>query len=109
MGFFSTICGAIGGIRSAIGGAIERTNDTNVKKEETEFEKTQKYIKEVEKKLEEDKYLNPERKLKDIKLDDGEKNLNWQDLRSKRNIKEDLAEEKEEDKWKKLDKILEDI
>ena len=28
---------------------------------------------------------------------------------SKQNIKEDLAEEKEEDKWEKLDKILEDI
>lgn len=109
MGFWGAVCGAIGGIRSKIGGAIERTNDTNVKKEETEFEKTQKYIKEVEKKLEEDKYLNPESKLKDIKLDDSEKNLNWQDLRSKQNIKEDLAEEKEEDKWKKLDKILEDI
>lgn len=109
MGFWGAICGAIGGISSKIGGAIERTNDTNVKKEETEFEKTQKYIKEVEKKLEEDKYLNPESKLKDIKLDDSEKNLNWQDLRSKQNIKEDLAEEKEEDKWKKLDKILEDI
>lgn len=109
MGFWGAVCGAIGGIRGKIGGAIERTNDTNVKKEETEFEKTQKYIKEVEKKLEEDKYLNPESKLKDIKLDDGEKKLNWQDLRSKQNIKEDLAEEKEEDKWKKLDKILEDI
>ena len=106
MGFLGAVCGAIGGIRSKIGGAIERTNDTNVKKEETEFEKTQKYIKEVEKKLEEDKYLNPESKLKDIKLDDGEKNLNWQDLRSKQNIKEDLAEEKEEDKWKKLDKLF---
>lgn len=102
MGFWGNICGAIGGV-------LGRTNDTNIKKEESEFEKTQKYIKEVEKKLEEDKYLNPESKLKDIKLDDGEKNLNWQDLRSKQNIKEDLAEEKEEDKWKKLDKMLEDI
>jgi hypothetical protein len=109
MGFWGAICGAIGGISSKIGGAIERTNDTNVKKEETEFEKTQKYIKEVEKKLEKEKYLNPESKLKNIDLDDSEKNLNWQDLRSKQNIKEDLAEEKEEDKWKKLDKILEDI
>ena len=44
MGFWGAICGAIGGISSKIGGAIERTNDTNVKKEETEFEKTQKYI-----------------------------------------------------------------
>ena len=102
MGFWGAVCGAIGGV-------LGRTNDTNKKKEESEFEKTQKYIKEVEKKLEEDKYLNPESKLKDIKLDDGEKNLNWQDLRSKQNIKEDLAEEKEEDKWKKLDKMLEDI
>ena len=109
MGFWGAICGAIGGISSKIGGAIERTNDTNVKKEETEFEKTQKYIKEVEKKLEKEKYLNPESKLKNIDLDDSEKNLNWQDLRSKQNIKQDLAEEKEEDKWKKLDKILEDI
>ena len=109
MGFWGAICGAIGGISSKIGGAIERTNDTNVKKEETEFEKTQKYIKEVEKKLEKEKYLNPESKLKNIDLDDSEKNLNWQDLRSKQNIKEDLAEEKEEDKWEKLDKILEDI
>ena len=109
MGFFNTICGAIGGICSAIGGAIERTNDTNVKKEETEFEKTQKYIKELEEKMEREKNLKPENKLKNINLDEGEKKLNWQDLRSKQNIKEDLAEEKEEDKWKKLDKILEDI
>ena len=109
MGFWGAICGAIGGISSKIGGAIERTNDTNVKKEETEFEKTQKYIKEVEEKIEKEKYLKPESKLKDIKLDEVGENLNWQDLRSKQNIKEDLAEEKEEDKWKKLDKILEDI
>ena len=100
MGFLGAICGAIG--------AIGRTNDTNVKKEESEFEKTQKYIKEIEKKLEDKKYLNPESKLKDIKLDDCEKNLNWQDLRSKQKIEEDLVEEKLEDKWKKLDKMLED-
>ena len=109
MGFWGAICGAIGGISSKIGGAIERTNDTNVKKEATEFEKTQKYIKEVEEKMEREKNLKPESKLKDIKLDEVGENLNWQDLRSKQNIKEDLAEEKEEDKWKKLDKILEDI
>lgn len=109
MGFWGAICGAIGGISSKIGGAIERTNDTNVKKEATEFEKTQKYIKEVEEKMEREKNLKPENKLKNINLDEGEKKLNWQDLRSKQNIKEDLAEEKEEDKWKKLDKILEDI
>ena len=102
MGFW----GAIGGF---IGGTLGRTNDTNLKKEESEFEKTQKYIKEVEKKLEEEKYLNPESKLKDIKLDGCEKNLNWQDLRSKQKIEEDLVEEKLEDKWKKLDKMLEDI
>ena len=30
MGFWGAICGAIGGISSKIGGAIERTNDTNV-------------------------------------------------------------------------------
>ena len=107
MGFFSEISGVIGGISSAIG-AIGRTNDTNVKKEETEFEKTQKYIKEVEKKLEEDKYLNPESKLKDIKLDDVGENLNWQDLRSKQDIENDLKEEKIESKWEKLDKMLED-
>ena len=35
MGFW----GAIGGF---IGGTLGRTNDTNVKKEETEFEKNQK-------------------------------------------------------------------
>ena len=109
MGFWGAICGSIGGISSKIGGAIERTNDTNVKKEETEFEKTQKYIKELEEKMEREKNLKPENKLKNINLNEGEKKLNWQDLRSKQNIKEDLAEEKEEDKWKKLDKILEDI
>jgi len=102
MGFFSAISGFVGGI-------FGRTNDTNVKKEETEFEKAQKYIKEVEEKIEKEKYLKPESKLKNINLDEGEKKLNWQDLRSKQNIKEDLAEEKVEDKWNKLDKILEDI
>ncbi len=102
MGFFSAIDGFIGGV-------FGRTNNTNVKKEETEFEKAQKYIKEVEKKIEKEKYLKPESKLKNINLDEGEKKLNWQDLRSKQNIKEDLAKEKEEDKWKKLDKMLEDI
>ena len=34
------------GFWGAIGGALGRTNDTNVKKEESEFEKSQKYIKE---------------------------------------------------------------
>ena len=38
MGFW----GAIGGF---IGGTLGRTNDTNVKKEETEFEKNQKQVK----------------------------------------------------------------
>ena len=109
MGFWGAICGAIGGISSKIGGAIERTNDTNVKKEETEFEKTQKYIKEVEEKMEREKNLKPENKLRNINLNEVGENLNWQDLRSKQNIKEDLAEEKVEDKWNKLDKILEDI
>ena len=102
MGFW----GVIGG---ALGAAIGRTNDTNVKKEESEFEKTQKYIKELEEKMERAKYLKPESKLKDIKLDDVGENLNWQDLRSKQNIKEDLAKEKVEEKWEKLDKMLEDI
>ena len=101
MGFLGAICGAIG--------AIGRTNDTNVKKEESEFEKTQKYIKELEEKMEIEKYLKAESKLKDIKLDDVGENLNWQDLRSKQNIKEDLAKEKVEEKWEKLDKMLEDI
>ena len=102
MGFW----GAIGGF---LGGALGKTNDTNIKKEKTEFEKTQKYIKELEEKMERDKYLKPESKLKDIKLDDVGENLNWQDLRSKQNIKEDLAKEKVEEKWEKLDKMLEDI
>ena len=102
MGFFS----AIGGF---IGGALGKTNDTNIKKEETEFEKTQKYIKELEEKIEKEKNLKPESKLKDIKLDDVGENLNWQDLRSKQDIKEDLAKEKVEEKWEKLDKMLEDI
>ena len=97
------------GFWGAIGGALRRTNDTNVKKEETEFEKTQKYIKELEEKMEREKYLKPESKLKDIKLDDVGENLNWQDLRSKQNIKEDLAKEKVESKWEKLDNMLEDI
>ena len=101
MGFFSAISGFFG--------SVGETLRTNVKKEETEFEKAQKYIKEVEKKIEKEKYLKPESKLKNINLDEGEKKLNWQDLRSKQNIKEDLAKEKEEDKWKKLDKMLEDI
>ena len=101
MGFLGAICGAIG--------AIGRTNDTNVKKEETEFEKNQKYIKELEEKIEKEKNLKPESKLNDIKLDNVGENLNWQDLRSKQNIKEDLAKEKVEEKWKKLDKMLEDI
>ena len=39
------------GFFSAIGGILGRINDMNIKKEETEFEKTQKYIKEVEEKL----------------------------------------------------------
>ena len=102
MGFW----GVIGG---ALGAAIGRTNDTNVKKEESEFEKTQKYIKELEEKIEKEKNLKPESKLNDIKLDDVGENLNWQDLRSKQNIKEDLAKEKVEEKWEKLDKMLEDI
>ena len=107
MGFFSAISGVIGGISSAIG-AIGRTNDTNVKKEETEFEKTQKYIKELEEKIEKEKNLKSESKLKDVKLDDVRENLNWQDLRSKQDIENDLREEKIESKWEKLDKMLED-
>lgn len=55
MGLFS----AIGGF---LGGALGKTNDTNIKKEETEFEKTQKYIKELEKKMEREKSLKPESK-----------------------------------------------
>ena len=70
---------------------------------------THTHFSRLRKKIEKEKYLKPESKLKNINLDEGEKKLNWQDLRSKQNIKEDLAEEKEEDKWKKLDKILEDI
>ena len=100
MGFLS---GIFGGIFNS------NRNNTTVKKEETEFEKTQKYIKELEEKMEREKNLKPENKLKNINLNEGEKKLNWQDLKSKQNMKEDLAEEKEEDKWKKLDKILEDI
>ena len=100
MGFWS---GIFGGIFNS------NRNNTAVKKEETEFEKAQKYIKEVEEKIGKEKYLKPESKLKNINLDEGEKKLNWQDLRSKQNIKEDLAEEKVEDKWNKLDKMLEDI
>ena len=102
MGFW----GAIGGF---IGGTLGITNDTNLKKEESEFEKTQKYIKELEEKIEKEKNLKSESKLKDIKLDDVGENLNWQDLRSKQNIKEDLGKEKVEEKWEKLDKMLEDI
>ena len=83
--------------------------DIGEKKENENFEKTEKYIKEVEEKIEKEKYLKPESKLKDIKLDEVGENLNWQDLRSKQNIKEDLAKEKVEEKWKKLDKMLEDI
>lgn len=104
MGLFS----AIGSFFGRISGSSNSSNNPDIKKEESKFEKTQKYIKEVEKKLEEEKYLNPESRLKDIKLDDCEKNLNWQDLRSKQKIEEDLVEEKLEDKWKKLDKMLED-
>jgi hypothetical protein len=90
-------------------GALGRTNNTNTKKEKSEFEKAQKYIKELEEKMEREKNLKPENKLKNINLDESEKKLNWKDLRSKQNIEEDLAGEKEEDKWKKLDKMLEDI
>lgn len=104
MGLFSVISGAIGGSFGSVG----ETSRTNVKKEETEFEKTQKYIKELEKKIEKEKNLKPESKLKDIKLDDVGENLNWQDLRSKQDIENDLKEEKIESKWEKLDKMLED-
>ncbi|WP_339001851.1 hypothetical protein [Fusobacterium animalis] len=104
MGLFSVISGAIGGFFGSVG----ETSRTNVKKEETEFEKTQKYIKELEKKIEKEKNLKPESKLKDIKLDDVGENLNWQDLRSKQDIENDLKEEKIESKWEKLDKMLED-
>lgn len=99
MGFWS---GIFGGIFNS------NRNNTTVKKEETEFEKTQKYIKELEKKIEKEKNLKPESKLKDIKLDDVGENLNWQDLRSKQDIENDLKEEKIESKWEKLDKMLED-
>ena len=92
------------GLFSAIGGLLGRTNDT----EETEFEKAQKHIKELEKKMEREKNLKSESKLKDIKLDDVGENLNWQDLRNKQDIEKDLKEEKIESKWEKLDKMLED-
>ena len=96
------------GFFSAIGGILGRINDMNIKKEETEFEKTQKYIKEVEEKIEKEKNLKTESKLKNINLDEGEKNLNWHYLRSKQDVENDLKEETIEDKWKKLDKMLED-
>ena len=104
MGLFSVISGAIGGFFGSVG----ETSRTNVKKEETEFEKTQKYIKELEEKIEKEKNLKPESKLKDVKIDDVGENLNWQDLRSKQDIENDLKEEKIESKWEKLDKMLED-
>ena len=91
MGFFSAISGFFG--------SVGETLRTNVKKD----------IKELEEKIEKEKNLKPESKLNDIKLDDVGENLNWQDLRSKQNIKEDLAKEKVEEKWEKLDKMLEDI
>ena len=59
MGFFSAISGFFG--------SVGETLRTNVKKEETEFEKTQKYIKELEEKIEKEKNLKPESKLNDIK------------------------------------------
>ena len=96
------------GFFSAMGGILERINDRNMKKEETEFEKTQKYIKEVEEKIKKERNLKNESELKNINLDDDEKNLNWQDLRNKQNVENDLKEEMLEDKWKKLDKMLED-
>ena len=92
------------GLFSAIGGLLGRTNDT----EETEFEKAQKHIKELEKKMEREKNLKSESKLKDIKLDGIGENLNWQDLRNKQDIEKDLKEKKIESKWEKLDKMLED-
>ena len=92
------------GLFSAIGGLLGRTNDT----EETEFEKAQKHIKELEKKMEREKNLKSESKLKDIKLDGIGENLIWQDLRNKQDIEKDLKEEKIESKWEKLDKMLED-
>lgn len=99
MGFLS---GIFGGIFNS------NRNNTTLKKEETEFEKTQKYIKELEEKMEKEKDLKPESKLKDVKIDDVGENLNWQDLRSKQDIEKDLKEEKIESKWEKLDKMLED-
>ena len=105
MGLFS----AIGSFFGRILGSSNSSNNPDIKKEESEFEKSQKYIKELEEKMEREKYLKPESKLKDIKLDDVGENLNCQDLRSKQNIKEDLAKERVEEKWEKLDKMLEDI
>ena len=99
MGFWS---GIFGGIFNS------NRNNTTIKEEETEFEKTQKYIKELEEKIEKEKNLKSESKLKDVKLDDVRENLNWQDLRSKQDIENDLREEKIESKWEKLDKMLED-
>ena len=97
------------GFFSEMGGILERINDRNMKKEETEFEKTQKYIKEVEEKIKKERNLKTESELKNINLDDDEKNLNWHYLRSKQDVENDLKEEMLEDKWKKLDKMLEDI
>ena len=99
MGFLS---GIFGGIFNS------NRNNTTLKKEETEFEKTQKYIKELEEKMEKEKDLKPESKLKDVKIDDVGENLNWQDLRSKQDIEKDLKEEKIESKWEKLDKMVEE-
>ncbi|WP_347714596.1 hypothetical protein [uncultured Parvimonas sp.] len=96
------------GFFSEMGGILERINDRNMKKEETEFEKTQKYIKEVEEKIKKERNLKTESELKNINLDDDEKNLNWHYLRSKQDVENDLKEETIEDKWKKLDKMLED-
>lgn len=96
------------GFFSAMGGILERINDRNMKKEETEFEKAQKYIKEVEEKIKKERNLKTESELKNINLDDDEKNLNWHYLRSKQDVENDLKEETIEDKWKKLDKMLED-
>ena len=96
------------GFFSEMGGILERINDRNMKKEETEFEKTQKYIKEVEEKIKKERNLKTESELKNINLDDEEKNLNWHYLRSKQDVENDLKEETIEDKWKKLDKMLED-
>ena len=96
------------GFFSEMGGILERINDRNMKKEETEFEKTQKYIKEGEEKIKKERNLKTESELKNINLDDDEKNLNWHYLRSKQDVENDLKEETIEDKWKKLDKMLED-